>query len=199
MNAPLSANAYSARRGLVLEDEPDAAARINNVVGNQAAQVGDNNIQINNYARSDAGLVGRWECVRAAGGISESDERCDISGSYVVQFGVDGRGKHIYDQWRRSHKDALDSPLREVLGHRWVVLLDGTREFSYTAYDGAYAEAPDPFPGTVRCTYGGIQDKSWEETWRAGKATEARYLVNGDRLTLYTGASQADYRRCAPG
>jgi hypothetical protein len=154
--------------------------------------------------RVDAGLVGRWECVAAAGGISESQGRCDISGSHFVQLGADGRGKHTYDRWRRSLKDPLGSPLRELLGLRCELLLDGTCEFSYTACDGTYNELPDAFAGEVRWTCSGVRVRKEEEAWRTGKATEARYLVNGDMLTLYSpppysGAWRTDYRRCEPG
>jgi hypothetical protein len=127
-----------------------------------------------------------------------------MSGSYFVQLGADGRGKHTNDRWHRSLKESLGRPLRELLGLRCALLLDGTREFSYTACDGTYTELPDVFAGEVRWTCSGVPDGKEEEARRMGKVTEARYLVIGDMLTLcslplHLGAWRIDYRRCEPG
>jgi hypothetical protein len=140
--------------------------------------------------RVDVSLVGRWECVATAGSVAGGARSpWELSGSCFVRFGADGHGRSDWASWRASVKLAGRS--RALL-----FLVDGMREFTYSADGRSYQEVPGHFTGNVRCTHGRARQKEAEVAFQFPQPTNCNYMVTGAALTLYCDAWRRDYRRC---
>jgi hypothetical protein len=218
--AAQDADLVAAAKALMeLIDQPGARSGKYTVIikGSAGFQVGDGNVQVNQGGqwvgdqiifpvsppgrpdRVDASLVGRWECVASAGYVTRDIRGpWDLSGSYFVRFGADGRGRADYANWRVSVKLAGRSRAA-LLGGAFELVVDGGREFTCSTDGRSYQETPDPFVGNVRCTLGGIRLKEAEAGFRLPPPTNCNYMVTGDMLALYSDTWRKDYRRCGPG
>jgi hypothetical protein len=143
--------------------------------------------------RADARLVGLWECVAGAGGVTGAVAGpWDLSGSHFFRFGEDGHGRADYVNWRAAFR------LGGRSGAACEINADGTRNLAYSANDGSYRDVPDPFIGNIRCKLNGKRWKEMEAAWLSLPPTNCNYMIADDRLALYTDSWRRDYRRYRP-